>query len=330
MSSITNQQLETIREPVRSDLASVDDLILSQLTTRVPLIRTICQHILKSGGKRLRPLLVLLMARATGYCRGTEHHELATIIEFVHTATLLHDDVIDESSLRRGKQTANALWGNAASVLVGDFLYSRAFQLLTQRSHVPVMHVLANTTNAIAEGEILQLANCHNPNITEQHYLDVIACKTAKLFESAAEIGAILGQVSDDQQRELAQYGYALGMAFQIIDDVLDYSAKDDQQIGKHLGDDLAEGKTTLPLIYALQHVDDATAKILRTIIKQGDTNKLPQIITCLRETNAFTYCYQQAESYIQRARQALNVLDPSPYKTALDHLITFAVARTF
>ncbi|CAN7950639.1 unnamed protein product, partial [Ixodes hexagonus] len=227
-------------------------LILSELSSRVPLVQTITHHIVQSGGKRLRPLVVLLTARACGYNKGVEHQELAAIIEFIHTATLLHDDVIDKSDLRRGEKTAHAIWGNQASVLVGDFLYSRAFQILARRSNIPVMKVLANTTNQIAEGEVWQLMNQNDPNIDETTYYEVIRRKTAQLFSAGTEIGAIIGTEEEPLRKAMTAFGLHLGLAYQIIDDLLDYS-EDASELDKNVGDDLAEGKATLPLIYAKQ-----------------------------------------------------------------------------
>lgn len=326
---ITTANLDQIREIVASDLKATDELIVKQLISPVPLIQQITRHILSSGGKRLRPLVVLLSARAAGYQGGTEHHELAAIIEFVHTATLLHDDVVDESKLRRGNKTANALWGNQASVLVGDFLYSRAFQLLTRRSNVPIMQVLANTTNAIAEGEILQLMNCNNPNISEATYFDVIYRKTAKLFESSTEIGAILATADKTTQQALATYGKHLGMAFQVIDDLLDYTA-DSKTMGKNVGDDLAEGKTTLPLIYAIKNTKPATANIIRHEIKNGSLTKLDLILAMLEATKAPDYTLQCAQQHINQACSALENIPDSNYREALLNLAQFVIARDY
>ncbi len=319
--------LEQIRSPVIEDLKATDELIIKQLISPVTLVQQITRHILSSGGKRLRPLLVILAARAAGYADGQEHHDLAAIIEFVHTATLLHDDVVDESKQRRGQDTANAVWGNQASVLVGDFLYSRAFQLLTRRSNVPVMQVLANTTNAIAEGEILQLMNRHDPDINEDAYFDVIYRKTAKLFESSAEIGALLNN-NNNQQQALAQYGKHLGMAFQIVDDLLDYS--DSTTIGKNVGDDLAEGKMTLPLIYALQNTDNTSANTVRQAIQNGGLDQLPLILDIIQQTNAATYTLNVAKKHINAAKSSLDTLADSAYRQALIDLAEFVVARNY
>jgi octaprenyl-diphosphate synthase len=314
---------------VADDLVAVDRLILDELSSKVPLIRTITEHIIQSGGKRLRPLLVLLSARALGYSEGIEHHELAAIIEFVHTATLLHDDVVDKSSLRRGQQTANAMWGNQASVLVGDFLYSRAFQILAKRSNTPVMQVLANTTHAIAEGEVLQLMNCHNPDITEDNYMSVIHRKTAHLFESAAEIGAILGTDDKEQQKALATYGTNIGLAFQIIDDVLDYQSSA-EKMGKNVGDDLADGKATLPLIYTLKNCNDKKIEnIIRSAIEKGSSDQLNTIVEAMQTCNAFDYCLEKGHAHIALATQALQIIPATPHRDALLQLAQFALERS-
>ena len=266
-----------IRAPVTSDLEAANQLILSQLHSDIALIEQITQHIIQSGGKRLRPLTIILCARACGYNGDTEHLELAVIIEFVHTATLLHDDVVDQSSRRRGKVTANALWGNQASVLVGDFLYSRAFQMLTQRSHVDIMKALSDTTNAIAEGEILQLMHQQDPQLSEQAYFEVIERKTARLFQSAAQIGAMIATTDTHQHQAAACYGLNIGLAFQVIDDLLDYTS-DSETLGKNIGDDLEDGKATLPLIHAIHHSDNITKNKIRAALIEGDRSAMPLI----------------------------------------------------
>lgn len=322
-------RLTRIRAVVTDDLIAVDRLIIQELSSDIQLIQEITQHILQGGGKRLRPLVVLLCARASGYQPGIEHQELAAIIEFVHTATLLHDDVVDESKLRRGRQTANAIWGNQASVLVGDFLYSRAFQLLTQRSNVPIMKILATTTNAIAEGEVMQLMNRHDTTLTEDGYFAVIYRKTAKLFESAAEAGAILGSQNRAFQTNMAKFGLNLGLAFQIIDDVLDYTAKS-TVIGKNIGDDLMEGKMTLPLIYALNQVNAADAAIIHQAIQQGSTPNLSPILQIIEASGAFDYCLKTAYHYGNLALAALSDMPNNPYKEALHELVHFAIERSY
>lgn len=322
--------IDQIRQPVMEDLRATDELIISELISNVPLIQEITRHIINSGGKRLRPLLVLLSARACGYqSEDSEHHELAAIIEFVHTATLLHDDVVDASELRRGKQTANAVWGNQASVLVGDFLYSRAFQILARRSNIPVMKCLADTTNAIAEGEVQQLMNQHDPDITEQNYFHVIYHKTAKLFESAAEIGAMIAKQNKATQKAMADYGLNLGIAFQIADDLLDYLS-DAATLGKNVGDDLAEGKVTLPLIIAMKNGNDAQKKLIQNAIVHGKLDDMPAIIETLNQTGAIEYTQQQAQAYCEKAANCLNQLPSSPCREAMDLLIQFATHRRF
>ncbi|PHQ82525.1 MAG: octaprenyl diphosphate synthase [Coxiella sp. (in: Bacteria)] len=321
--------LSAIRQPVAIDLQHLDQLILNELHSDIALIQVITKHIITSGGKRLRPLIVLLCALASGYTGKSEHLELAAIIEFVHTATLLHDDVIDGSLLRRGKDTANALYGNQASVLVGDFLYSRSFQILTRRSNVPVMQVLANTTNAIAEGEVLQLMNCNDPDTNEKAYYQVIERKTAKLFESACEIGAMLGSSAKPIHQAAATYGLHIGYAFQIIDDVLDYQSSA-EKMGKNVGDDLAEGKVTLPLIYTLQHTTPAMKQCIETSVKQGSKEHIDVIIQAMYDCNAFDYCIAKTQTHIDTAKQALTQLNHSAYRNALEQLLDFVVTREF
>ena len=310
-------------------MQSVDAVIRARLYSEVVLVRQVAEYIIQSGGKRLRPALVLLSAGAIGY-RGTCHHDLAAVIEFIHTATLLHDDVVDESSLRRGRDTANALFGNAASVLVGDFLYSRAFQMMVEVGDMRVMQVLSDATNVIAEGEVLQLMNCHDADVDETRYLQVIRFKTAKLFEAAACLGAILGGGSEAVVQGMADYGMHLGTAFQLIDDVLDYSGAE-AETGKHLGDDLAEGKPTLPLIYVMQHGSPAQAACVRQAIETGGRDDFPQVLEAIRATGALEHTKLQATIEADRARKAINnILPASPYKDSLLELPSFAVARTF
>lgn len=322
--------IDQIREPVLKDLQATDQLICTELFSNTPLIQEITRHIINSGGKRLRPLLVLLSARACGYeGDGGEQHELAAIIEFVHTATLLHDDVVDASTLRRGKDTANALWGNQASVLVGDFLYSRAFQLMTRRNNLAVMKCLANTTNAIAEGEVQQLMNQHDPDISEENYFQVIYHKTAKLFESAAEIGAMISNQPKQVQEAMAAYGNHLGMAFQIADDLLDYLATK-ETLGKNIGDDLAEGKVTLPLIHAMQFGSNEQKELIRGAILKGNIEELPKILLALESTQSIEYSQQKAAFHAETADQALAVLPNTPYRKSLERLAAFAIKRQF
>ena len=320
--------LEAIHEFMAADMRAVDDVIRTRLESGVPLIRQVAEYIVGGGGKRLRPLVLLLSAGAFDY-RGPHRHELAAIVEFIHTATLLHDDVVDESSLRRGRATANALFGNAAAVLVGDFVYSRAFQMMVQTDNPRVLRVLADATNVIAEGEVLQLANCHNADIDESAYLEVVRRKTAKLFEAAARLGAILGGAPRDQEDAIAAYGTHLGTAFQLIDDVLDYSGEE-AVIGKKVGDDLAEGKPTLPLIHAIRRGTEKEARLVRRAIEQGGRGQLAAVIEAIRSTGALEYARGQAG---RESRAALDAVGSLPHSRHLEYLLQlaeFAVTRTY
>ncbi len=325
----TKSVIESLRELVQVDLDAIDQLILKELSSNVTLINTITQHIIKSGGKRLRPLLVILSARALNYNDDNEHHELAAIIEFIHTATLLHDDVVDNSDRRRGKPTANSIWGNQGSVLTGDFLYSRAFQILARRNNIPVMKVLADTTNEISEGEVLQLMNCHNPDITESDYQEVIRRKTAQLYSAAAEIGAIISTGDKTLQQAMAAYGLHLGNAFQMIDDLLDYTAES-EALGKNIGDDLAEGKMTLPLIYAMQQGNEQQIATIKRAIKSGGLDDIDAIAAIINDTNACEYTLKRAKEEAQQAQKHLTKLNDSPYKSAMHQLASFVVDRNF
>ncbi len=320
--------LASIQNVLEADLAAIDQLVLSQLDSDVPIIQKIAQHIINSGGKRLRPLVVLLSANYFG-CKGTDRHQLAAIIEFVHTATLLHDDVVDASKMRRGKETANQVWGNQISVLVGDFLYSRAFQLLTKLNHFAVMKVLAQTTNLIAEGEISQLVNRYDPDISEETYLEVIRRKTACLFSAAAECGSLLGQCDPHSQKAMAEYGLHIGIAFQIIDDLLDYSSTQ-REIGKNVGDDLGEGRATLPLIYALKHCPPAISEKIRTSIRQGDIEQLGYITEAMHSVKALDYARSVAQKHADLALTKLKNLPLNPYREALEQLVTFVIQRNY
>lgn len=320
--------INNIRELVAGDLGAVDAIIRARLYSEVDLIRKISEYIIANGGKRLRPTLVLLSAGAFSY-KGNAHHELAAIVEFIHTATLLHDDVVDESALRRGNATANAIFGNAASVLVGDFVYSRAFQMMVGIGELRVMEVLADATNTIAEGEVLQLLNCRNADIDEVSYLQVIRFKTAKLFEAAARLGAVISHASVADEQAMATYGMHLGTAFQLIDDVLDYSG-DLSKMGKNVGDDLAEGKPTLPLIYAMQNSSPAETQAIREAIQQGGVENLPTVLQALASTRALDYVRHQAEVEALAAREAIHQLKPGPHRDSLLQLAQFAVTRTF
>jgi len=320
--------IEHIRNLIDLDMDATDKLIRTKLHSDVVLVRQVGEYIINSGGKRLRPALVILSAGAFGYT-GKYHHNLAAIVEFIHTATLLHDDVVDSSELRRSKATANTLFGNAASVLVGDFLYSRAFQMMVEVENMRIMQVLADATNTIAEGEVLQLLNCRNPDVNEENYLQVIRYKTAKLFEAATRLGAILSKVTSVQEESMAAYGMHLGTAFQLTDDMLDYSG-DYHDTGKNLGDDLAEGKPTLPLIYAMKTGSKEQAAIVRNAIEQGGEGNLQAILQVIQETDALGYARKQAEAESCMASASISSLPNSNYKECLLQLATFAVARNY
>jgi len=320
--------MEQLYRLIGSDMTAVDAVIRQRLHSEVALVQQVAEYIVHSGGKRLRPALVLLAAGAFDY-RGTDHHQLAAVIEFIHTATLLHDDVVDASNLRRGRQTANALFGNSASVLVGDFLYSRAFQMMVAVNDMRIMQVLSDATNVIAEGEVLQLMNCHDANVDEEGYLQVIRYKTAKLFEAAAQVGAIIGGADAPVEGAMAVYGMHLGTAFQLIDDVLDYSGAE-LETGKHLGDDLAEGKPTLPLIFVLRNGRREQAASVRRAIEDGGRDNLPEILAAIRDTGALEYARRRAAAEADLAAQALAVVPASQHRDSLLELCLFAVARTY
>ncbi len=318
--------LPAIQQLAAADMAAVDALIRRRLASDVVLINQIAEYIVGAGGKRLRPMLHLLAARALGHM-GPDAHQLAAVIEFIHTSTLLHDDVVDESELRRGRRTANAVWGNAASVLVGDFLYSRSFQLMVELDSMQVQRILADTTNQIAEGEVLQLLHVRNPDTDEAAYLKVIERKTAILFAAATRLGALLAGADEAVQRQLHVYGLNLGYAFQIADDVLDY-ASDTETLGKNLGDDLAEGKMTLPLIHAMQHADAATRTRLREIVEQGDIDALPEVVAAIDAHDSLAYSRARATSFAERADAALASLPDNEAMAALRGLARYAVSR--
>ena len=320
--------LEPVQRLIADEMHAVDEVIRRRLYSDVVLVRQVAEYIIDGGGKRLRPALVILASGACGYS-GTAHYQLAAVVEFIHTATLLHDDVVDESQLRRGRATANSLFGNPASVLVGDFLYSRAFQMMVELDDMRVMQVLADATNTIAEGEVLQLLNCHDPGLDEQDYLHVIRSKTAKLFEAAGRLGAILSNASQEVEQGLGRYGMHLGTAFQLIDDVLDYSG-DHGQIGKNLGDDLDEGKATLPLIYAMRQGPAEQSAIIRAAIERGGLEEFAPVLVALRETGALDYARRQAQGETNRAIAALETLPRSTYRDSLIQLAAFAVDRSY
>ncbi|WP_426662426.1 polyprenyl synthetase family protein [Rhodanobacter aciditrophus] len=317
-----------VRALADADMRRIDALIRHRLASDVVLINQIADHIIAGGGKRLRPMLHALAARTAGY-RGEQHVKLAAVIEFIHTSTLLHDDVVDESGLRRGRQTANALWGNAASVLVGDFLYSRSFQLMVELDDMRVMRILADTTNTIAEGEVLQLLNIGNADVDEAAYLAVIERKTAVLFAAATELGGLLGGLPEEQVSALRRYGMELGYAFQIADDLLDYTS-DADTLGKNIGDDLAEGKPTLPLIYALQNATPEQAASLRHAIEHGGLDSLDRIVAAIRDSGALERTRERAQAHAAAAHEALSLLPASPYRDALATLADYSVQRTF
>jgi octaprenyl-diphosphate synthase len=320
--------LNPIQSLIAHDMKAVDAVIKRSLRSEVLLINTIGEHIVGSGGKRLRPALVLLSSGIFGDIKA-QQHELAAIVEFIHTATLLHDDVVDESQLRRGKSTANHLFGNAASVLVGDFLYSRAFQMMVKLQNMRVMEILSEATNIISEGEVLQLLNVHNADVTEQDYLKVIHFKTAKLFEAAARLGAVMGNAIVQDENALAHYGMHLGTAFQLIDDVLDLSG-DAKQIGKNLGDDLSEGKPTLPLLIAMHRGDATQAATIRNAIQHGGLDELSAVLAAVKATDALNYVRKLAENETRLGCEAIVHLPDSANKQALIDLAKFAVKRNF
>ncbi len=317
----------TIAQSIAADMDAVNAVIRRKLHSEVSLVNQIAEYIISAGGKRLRPVLVLLVANAYSY-KGTAHHELAAVVEFIHTATLLHDDVVDESSLRRGRATANALFGNAASVLVGDFLYSRAFQMMADLANMRVMQILSEATNVIAEGEVLQLLNMHDPDVSQERYLQVIRSKTAKLFEAAAELGALIAGATEPQIAAAGEYGRSLGTAFQLIDDVLDY-AGDAAEIGKNVGDDLREGKPTLPLIYLMENGTPEQRQLVRTCIEQGDEQHFDAVLAAVTSSGALDFTRRQAEIAAERAAEAIAGLPESEYKDSLLQLAHFSVNRT-
>lgn len=322
-----SDDLSRLKALVREDLGAVDKEIHARLRSDVALINQLGAYIVDSGGKRLRPILVLLSSRAFGY-DGREHVTLAAIIEFIHTATLLHDDVVDASQMRRGRSTANAIWGNEASVLVGDFLYSRAFEMMVEVNSMRVMEILAKTTNTIAEGEVMQLLSCHDPATSEADYIRVIRSKTAKLFEAGAQLGAVIADQDPVMESAMASYGMHLGTAFQLIDDVLDYSGGG--YTGKNIGDDLAEGKPTLPLIHALHHGDRNRRELLRRAIERGGLEQIDEVVAAIEAAGSLAYTARRAEGEAALARRALAAVPESPHKQALVDLAYFSVHRDY
>ncbi|MFW2438085.1 MAG: octaprenyl diphosphate synthase [Arenicellales bacterium] len=321
---------EAVQELIKTESAAVDQLIMKSLSSDVVLINQLGTYIVNSGGKRLRPMIVLLSALASGY-QGEKHKHilLATVIEFIHTATLLHDDIVDGSDMRRGKATANDVWGNEASVLVGDFLYSRAFEMMVEAGSMRVMDILSHTTNNIAEGEVMQLLNINEPDISEQRYDEVIRAKTAILFEAASRIGGVIANQNNEIEQALAGYGQHLGVAFQLVDDLLDYSSNT-EALGKNVGDDLAEGKPTLPLIHAMQHAAAADRDLLSAAIQSGGLEKINEVIAIIESTGSLAYTSQRASAEAEKAKLALSPLPQSAYKDAMMILADFSVQRAY
>jgi len=320
--------LQPIRHLILEDLKAVDTLISQRLDSKILLVNQLSQHIIGGGGKRIRPILVLLSARALGY-EGIHHLTLAAVVEFIHTATLLHDDVVDDSHLRRGHETANAIWGNEASVLVGDYLFSRSFQLMTEVNSLKVMKILADASNTIAKGEVLQLVNCHDPHTTEARYMEVITAKTAKLFSAATQLGAVLCESDPSVETAMILYGQHLGIAFQLIDDALDYDGSA-QALGKNIGDDLAEGKPTLPLIYAQQQGTPSQKKLIETAILEGGIDNLESIQEIIASTGAIQYTYQRAKEEAEFALKQLQSIPHNAFYDALVSLAEFVIQRHY
>jgi len=319
--------IQSVFAPITQDMEAVDLAIQTHLASEVALINTIGGYIVAGGGKRLRPALLLLVAQALGY-RGSHQHVMAAVVELIHTATLLHDDVVDESSMRRGRETSNALFGNSASVLVGDFLYSRAFQMMVSVGSMRILDILADATNVIAEGEVLQLLNMHDPEVDEQRYLQVIRFKTAKLFEAAARIGAVLADADLATQEAMALAGRSFGTAFQLIDDLLDYSGHA-EELGKNIGDDLREGKPTLPLIIAMQRGSAAQRSVIENAIRQGDTSALDDVMAVVHQCGAMKTVREAAQGELRIAENALKQLKPGPAQQALLDLCVYSLGRT-
>ncbi|MFT5114282.1 MAG: octaprenyl-diphosphate synthase [Parasphingorhabdus sp.] len=324
----SKNMLAGVMELVAEDMLLVNKCIAQHLDSDIVLIKSLAAYLINSGGKRLRPITLLLCTGALD-CDDSRRIDLAATIEFIHTATLLHDDVVDSSELRRGNATANSVWGNEASVLVGDFLYSRAFEMMVAADSMAVMDVMAETTNRIAEGEVMQLLNAHSADLAENQYIETITRKTAKLFESAGKLAAILAGANQTDFQSLANFGMHLGIAFQIVDDLLDYS-QDAEEMGKNQGDDLSEGKPTLPLIYALSQCNEKDAELIRNAIELGDRNQFHEIKRIIESTNALEYTSSRAQDEIIKAKQCLSSLPDSRYRRALEDLADFSVARTF
>lgn len=320
-------KLEEISALVTDEMLAVNHLVSDRLKSDVALVNNLGQYIIQGGGKRIRPLLVILSANACGY-QGSLHVLLAAIVEFIHTATLLHDDVVDASEMRRGRATANAVWGNEASVLVGDFLYSRAFQMMVEAGDMRIINILGHTTNTIAEGEVMQLLNAHNPETTEQQYLDVILNKTAKLFEAGCRLGAVITDMPSEVEQSLAAYGLHVGTAFQLIDDVLDYSANE-RETGKHIGDDLSEGKPTLPLIHSIKVGTPAEVACVSAAIREGGLGHIQDVIQVIHSTGAIEYTRGVAKREVEKALANLKVLPAGPFRDALQALANSSLMRS-
>jgi len=320
--------IKNIQALAQNDMTAVNSLIYSQINSDVALINQLGIYIVNAGGKRMRPMLTVLTARAFDY-RGEDHISIAAIIEFIHTATLLHDDVVDESNMRRGRETANALFGNSASVLVGDFLYTRSFQMMTKLGNMKIMDILSDATNIVAEGEVLQLMNCNDPDTTEESYFEVIYCKTAKLFEAATRLAAVIAGQDETTEKAMQEYGKYLGTAFQLVDDIMDYTA-DAKSMGKNVGDDLSEGKPTLPLLYAMQHGNEQQRQLIRDAIEHcNGMEHLDEILAAMKETGSLVYTQKKAEQEADKAINALHVLPESEHKQALIALAHIAANRS-
>ena len=320
--------LEAIRSLLNDDLKATDQFIITQLESNIPMVREIIEYVLTCGGKRIRPMVLLLSARALAH-REQNHIDLAAVIELIHTATLLHDDVVDSSTLRRGHKTAHTIWGSDASVLVGDYLYSRAFQIVVELRNQPILEIFAKATHFIAEGEIMQLVNCNNPDTTEEHYFEIIHRKTGKLFEIASQLGALLASNKENEVYALRDYGLHLGLAYQLIDDAIDYS-QSAEHAGKNVGQDLAEGKTTLPLIHAMRKSSTKELDMIREAIETGSSKNIKPILSIIESTEAIKYTADIAKHHAQKAKQALEHIAPSPYRKALEDLSNFVVERTY
>ncbi|MGD8348916.1 MAG: polyprenyl synthetase family protein [Gammaproteobacteria bacterium] len=320
--------LDDLKSLTSGDMLRLNQVITDNLASEVVLINQLSQHIILSGGKRLRPMLVMLAAKACGY-RGEDDALLAAVVEFIHTATLLHDDVVDDSDMRRGQRTASTIWGNEAAVLVGDYLYSRAFQMMVRADSMPILELLANTTNTIAQGEVLQLLNTRDPDTSEARYQEVIYAKTACLFEAAAMIGALLAHADETQESALQAYGKHLGTAFQLVDDALDYSANS-KELGKNIGDDLAEGKPTLPLIRAMETGSAAQRSLIREAIESAGSGRFDEISKVINDTGALQYTIAQAQSHAGLARRSIAEFADSEFKQALLFLADYSVERKY